>query len=134
MRYLQTADLLIIHQALIEAFGGMAGITEAGFARLEAAAATPLLSAFGVEIYLDLADKAGAMAHAIIQGHPFSDGNKRVAVAALDLMISLNNGQLTASNDEVYTLAMTAADRMSRDTLIAWVRSHLTPGVDDGAC
>lgn len=70
MRYLSVAELLLIHQALIEAFGGMAGITEAGFARLEAAAATPQQSAFGVELYPELADKAGALTHAIIRGHP----------------------------------------------------------------
>ena len=34
MRYLTAPELLVVHQALIEAFGGMAGITEAGFARL----------------------------------------------------------------------------------------------------
>ncbi|NTU83404.1 MAG: type II toxin-antitoxin system death-on-curing family toxin [Chloroflexales bacterium] len=132
MRYLHAAELLIIHQALIEAFGGMAGITEAGFARLEAAAATPLQSAFGAELYPGLADKAGALAYAIIRGHPFSDGNKRVAVAALDLLISQNGGRLCASNDEVYALAMAAADSMSREALIAWVRSHLALGAGHG--
>lgn len=125
MRYLTTAELLVIHQALIAAFGGMAGITEAGFARLEAAAATPRQSAFGADLYPALADKAGALAHAIVRGHPFSDGNKRVAVVALDLTISLNGGRLCASNDEVYALAMAAADHMGRAELIAWVAAHL---------
>jgi death-on-curing protein len=132
MRYLTAAELLIVHQALIERFGGMAGITEAGFARLEAAAATPRQSAFGVDLYPELADKAGALAFAIVRGHPFSDGNKRVAVVALDLILSLNGARLEASNDEVYTLAMAAADHMDRDELIAWVRSKLGRGETDG--
>jgi death on curing protein len=127
MRYLSVAELLLIHQALIEAFGGMAGITEAGFARLEAAAATPQQSAFGAELYPELADKAGALAHAIIRGHPFSDGNKRVAVVALDLMANLNGARLMADNDAIYGLAMAAAAHMSRAELIAWVRAHLAP-------
>ncbi|MFV9503756.1 MAG: type II toxin-antitoxin system death-on-curing family toxin [Oscillochloridaceae bacterium umkhey_bin13] len=125
MRYLTTAELLVIHQALIERFGGMAGITEAGFARLEAAAATPQHSAFGAELYPDLAAKLGAMTYAIIRGHPFSDGNKRVAVVALDLMASLNGASLTADNDAVYALAMAAAADLSREQLIVWVQQHL---------
>lgn len=125
MRYLTVAELLLIHQALIESFGGMAGITEAGFARLEAAAATPRQSAFGSEIYPDLAAKLGALAYAIIRGHPFSDGNKRVAVVALDLMARLNRAHLSADNDTIYALAMAAANDMSRAELIAWVQAHL---------
>ncbi len=132
MRYLTAAELLIVHQALIERFGGMAGITEAGFARLEAAAATPRQSAFGADLYPELADKAGALAFAIVRGHPFSDGNKRVAVAALDLILSLNGARLAASDDEVYALAMAAADHLGRDALIAWVRAHLARGANDG--
>lgn len=132
MRYLTTPELLIVHQALIEAFGGMAGITEAGFARLEAAAATPLQSAFGAELYPELADKAGALAHAIVRGHPFSDGNKRVALAALDLFLSLNGARLAADNDEAYVMAMAAAAHMGRAELIAWVRAHLAPGDGHG--
>ena len=133
MRHLSAEELLVVHQALIETFGGMAGITEAGFARLEAAAATPLQSAFGAELYPELADKAGALAHAIVRGHPFTDGNKRVAVAALDLFLSLNGARLTASNDEVYALAMAAANHMGRAELIAWVRAHLAPEDGHGA-
>jgi death on curing protein len=125
MRYLTAAELLIVHQALIEGFGGMAGITEAGFARLEAAAAAPRQSAFGEELYPDLAAKAGALAHAIVRGHPFTDGNKRVAVAALDLMASLNGATLSASNDAIYAMTMAAAEAMGRAQLIDWVRGHL---------
>jgi death on curing protein len=131
MRYLTAEELLVVHQALIERFGGMPGVTEAGFARLEAAAATPLQSAFGEELYPDLPAKAGALAHAIVRGHPFSDGNKRVAVAALDLMASLNGAELTADNDAIYAIAMAAAESMGRQALIDWVRAHLR--ADDAA-
>lgn len=130
-RYLTAEELLVVHQALIEGFGGMPGITEAGFARLETAAGAPRQSAFGEDLYPDLPAKAGALAHAIVRGHPFSDGNKRVAVAALDLMAALNGAALTADNDAIYTIAMAAAESISREELIAWVRANLS--ADDAA-
>jgi hypothetical protein len=46
MRYLTPADLIAIHELLMAEFGGMRGITEAGFGRLEAAAAAPQASMF----------------------------------------------------------------------------------------
>jgi death-on-curing protein len=124
MHYLNTYDLLLIHRALIEHFGGMPGITEAGFTRLEAAVATPRQGAFGNDLYPDLIAKAGALAHAIVRGHPFSDGNKRVAVAALDLMLTLNGAKLHADNQAVYKITMAAASGLNREELIAWVRRH----------
>ena len=114
MRYLTPEELLVVHQALIEQFGGMAGITEAGFGRLEAAAGAPRQSAFGEELYPDLAAKAGALAHAIVRGHPFSDGNKRVAAAAIDLMASLNGARLAASNAELVQRVAELAGRFGR--------------------
>ena len=88
MNYLAPADLIVIHEMLIAEFGGMRGITEAGFGRLEAAAATPQVSVFGADIYADLPGKAAALCDAIVRAHPFSDGNKRVALVALDLFLS----------------------------------------------
>jgi hypothetical protein len=47
MRYLTPTELIAIHSMLLGEFGGMRGITEAGFGRLEAAAAAPQASMFG---------------------------------------------------------------------------------------
>ncbi|NJN18823.1 MAG: type II toxin-antitoxin system death-on-curing family toxin [Oscillochloris sp.] len=124
MMSLTAHELLVIHQALIEEFGGMAGITEAGFTRLETTAAVPMQSAFGEEIYPDPVAKAGALAHAIARNHPFSDGNKRVAVAALDLVLRLHGIELSADNRSLYDLAMAMAEGMSRDAVIDWVQAH----------
>jgi death-on-curing protein len=126
MRYLSPRDLLVIHQSLLLEFGGMPGITEAGFGRLETAAAVPQQSMFGADLYPTLADKGAALLHAIIRNHPFSDGNKRVAVVALVVLLQLNGAALEASNDEIYDLAIaTSEGRTSREDLAAWVAARL---------
>ena len=127
MIYLSAYDLLTIHGALLHEFGGMRGVTEAGFGRLEQVVAAPQQSAFGEELFPDLPSKAAALAHAVVRNHPFSDGNKRVALAALDVMLSLNGAALGASNDEAYALIMAAANGIAREEMVAWVRSHTTP-------
>lgn len=121
-------DLLVLHELLIDQFGGMRGITEAGFGRLESAAAAPLLSAFGEELFPDLPSKAAALCDALVHAHPFSDGNKRVGLAALDLLLTRNGAALGASNDQAYQTIIALAQRqLDRDALTAWVREHTRP-------
>ncbi|MBC8075264.1 MAG: Fic family protein [Chloroflexales bacterium] len=126
MMYLSAYDLLTIHGALLHEFGGMPGVTEAGFGRLEVAVAAPQQSMFGEDLFPDLPSKAAALAHAIMRNHPFSDGNKRVALVALDVMLTINGAALRATSDEAYALAMAAACGIEREEMVAWVRSHTT--------
>jgi death-on-curing protein len=125
MRYLTPADLIAIHELLMTEFGGMRGITEAGFGRLEAAAAAPRASMFGHELYPGVASKAAALCQAIVRAHPFSDGNKRVALVALDLFLDANGFALTATNDQVYeTIMALARGEMEHAALAAWIEQH----------
>ena len=132
MEYLGPADLILVHELLLSEFGGMRGITEAGFGRLEAAAATPQASMFGEEIYAGVVGKAAALCQAIVRGHPFSDGNKRVALAALDLFLATNGRALSASNDEAYTAIMALArGELEYAELAAWVEQNVRLEIRD---
>lgn len=125
MRYLSPYELIEMHHVLLATFGGMPGITEAGFARLETAAFAPRQSMFGADLYPDLLDKAAALFASIIANHPFSDGNKRLAVVALDVWLGLNGAELTASNDEIYDLAVATAERLDREEIVRRLRSTI---------
>lgn len=125
MRYLSPTELIVIHEALLSEFGGMRGITEAGFGRLEAAAAAPRASMFGEDIYPSVAEKAAALCLAVVRAHPFTDGNKRVALVALDLFLAQNGARLRATNDEAYaTIMALARGEMALEQLLAWVEQH----------
>jgi death on curing protein len=125
MRYLTPTDLIAIHELLMAEFGGMRGITEAGFGRLEAAVAAPQASMFGEELYVGVVSKAAALCQAIVRAHPFSDGNKRVALVALDLFLEANSSALMATNDQAYaTIMALARGEMAHAALAAWVEQY----------
>jgi death-on-curing protein len=124
VQYLSAEDVLMLHELLLGALGGMRGITEQGFARLETAVGEPRQSMFGSDLYETLADKAGALVRGIVGGHPFSDGNKRVAVLALVEFLQRNDADLNADNTAVYRLALDAAEGLNREAISAWVRRH----------
>jgi death on curing protein len=125
MHYLTPTDLIAIHELLLAKFGGMRGITEAGFGRLEAAVATPQASMFGQDLYPGVTEKAAALCQAIVRAHPFSDGNKRVALVALDMFLAHNSRTLAATNDEAYaTIMALARGELGREALVEWVEQH----------
>jgi hypothetical protein len=76
MRYLVLAEVVELHRRLLQATGGATGLRD--LSALESAIAQPQATFSGVDLYPTLAEKATALCLALIQGHPFVDGNKRV--------------------------------------------------------
>jgi death-on-curing protein len=116
--------LWTIHELLIETFGGMRGVTEHGFGKLEAALAAPDLSMFGEDLYPTLHDKAAALFHGIVRSHGFTDGNKRVALVSLIVYLQWHGTTLHATDDELYDLTMAAATTAKREDVAAWIAAR----------
>jgi death-on-curing protein len=126
MRYLTLGEVLELHARVVARTGGASGL--ARLAALEAAIALPRQTFGGAELYPTLADKASILAFALINNHPFVDGNKRVGHAALAAFAALNGYELAASLDDSETAILgVAAGRWSQADFLAWVRLHLQP-------
>jgi death on curing protein len=123
-------DVLLIHALLIDTFGGMPGVTEHGFGKLEAAVVAPDASMFGEDLYTDLPSKAGALFYRLARTHGFSDGNKRVALVGLLLYLERNGARLRASEDDLYEFTMAAATDATQAHVTAWISDRLEPYVD----
>ena len=95
---------------------------------LESAVAQPRQTFGGADLYSSLAAKAAALAHALVLGHPFVDGNKRIGHAAMEVFLMLNRFEIEASVDEQEALFLRlAAGAIEREALIAWVEAHVQP-------
>ncbi len=119
------AEVLVIHELLLETFGGMRGITEQGFGKIEAAVAAPQQSIFGQDLYPDLLTKATALFFSLARAHGFSDGNKRVALVALIDMLSRNGYRLSCDDDTLYQGVMSSADNGTRAGAEEWIKAYL---------
>lgn len=87
--YLTLADVLAMHEELIERFGGASGVRDLGL--LEAALFRPQTG-----YYADLIAEAAALWESLSQNHAFVDGNKRVGFAAMFAFLEINGVELTA--------------------------------------
>ena len=73
----------------------------------------------------DLAELAATYGHGLASGHPFHDGNKRIAFVTMAVFLELNGVQLEAEEPEVVTVLLAlAAGEMSEEELAAWLRTR----------
>jgi death-on-curing protein len=93
-RYLTLGEVVELHRRLLAATGGAPGIRD--LAVLESAVAQPEATFGSVDLYPTLAEKAAALCSSLVQGHPFVDGNKRVAHAAMETFLVLNGIEIDA--------------------------------------
>jgi death-on-curing protein len=108
-----------LHDQLLAAFGGLAGIRDEGL--LASALARPETKAhYGSP---DVFDLASAYAFGLINNHPFVDGNKRIGFAVAVVFLELNGQIVEAPEAEavVETLGLAAGDR-TEDAYAAWLR------------
>lgn len=116
---------------LIREHGGMPGLRDEH--ALEAALARPLQRC-AYRPDADLAELAAAYGHGLATGHPFHDGNKRIAFVTMAVFLELNGVELKADEPEVVTVMLAlAAGEMGEEQLAAWVRTRTaTPGSASG--
>ena len=124
MRYLTLGEVVALHRALVAATGGADGVRD--FGALESALAQPKATFDGTDLYPSVVDKASALAYGLAMNHPFLDGNKRIAHAAMAVFLELNGRHVVASIDEQERLMLDlAAGHVSRLELTTWIASHV---------
>jgi death-on-curing protein len=126
MRYVTLGEVVELHRRLLQTTGGAPGIRD--FGALESAVAQPKATFGGVDLYPTLVEKGAALCLALVQGHPFVDGNKRVGHAAMETFLVLNGSEIHAPIDAQERLMLDlAAGRLDRSQLTDWLRQHLKP-------
>jgi death on curing protein len=126
MRYVTLGEVIALHQAIIDSSGGATGIRE--FNGLESALAQPRASFGGTDLHVTLAAKASALGYSLALNHPFLDGNKRIAHAAMEVFLILNGYEIVAETDEQERLMLdVAGGNLDRQHLEAWLADHIRP-------
>jgi death-on-curing protein len=123
--FLDVAAIEIIHDSLIETYGGSHGLRDRGL--LESAVARAEM-----RVHFDpgvgVAAVAASLAFGLIKNHAFLDGNKRIGLAALVAFLRLNGHRLAVSvADQVATVQRLAASEITEDEWTAWVERVIAP-------
>lgn len=120
--YLTIADILAMHDDQIERYGGASGVRDPG--QLESA-----LFRAQTGYYPDLIAEAVALWESLSQNHPFIDGNKRTAFAAVYTFLAINGTGITADAAKTWKFmsGLYESHSFEFDKLDAWLRENTKP-------
>jgi death-on-curing protein len=115
-QYLTLVEILAMHETLVDRYGGLHGLRNEG--GLESALNRPQTG-----YYNDIIEEAAALWESLSQNHPFVDGNKRVAFAAVYTFLAANGVKLTANPAESFTFidGMLNSQKFEFKELNAWL-------------
>jgi prophage maintenance system killer protein len=95
---------------------------------LESCLRTPLQRFDGKDLYPSFINKLSILLYLMIKNHPFQNGNKRIAITSLFVVLFLNNLWLSA---DPYKLAInvSASDRKDKDKVIRKISRFISKNI-----
>ena len=123
MKTLSKRQVLALHSALIQEFGGSDGVRDEGL--LESALATPFQTFGGEPIYPSLQAKAAQLGFGLVCNHPFVDGNKRIGAHVMLVFLAVNGVDLHYEQQELIDIILSVASgKTDRHGLLQWILDH----------
>ena len=112
-------DVLEAHDNALK-FGGVEGILNS--ALIKSAIGRPYTG-----YYRKIYKKAAALAHSLCKNHGFTDGNKRTALLAVELLLDRSGYQLIdmPSSELADTFVDIASGAIDFDTLCEWFKDRI---------
>ena len=82
----------------------------------------------GEDAYASVEEKAAALCFSLATNHPFVDGNKRVAHAAMEVFLILNGMEISSNIDEQEQAMLDlASGELERTALAEWLARVVRP-------
>ena len=112
----------LLHEELIQKYGGMSGLRDPGLLSGSLAKPKNLFAYTGAS----LPELAAAYGYGLAKNHCFIDGNKRVALAALTVFLRLNGFELVTSPSEAVKMMLrVASSTATQEDLSGWIAENI---------
>ena len=122
---LKKPQVLGMHHALIERYGGIHGVRDEGL--LDSALQAPYQTFDDIELYQTMIEKAVRLGYGLVRNHPFLDGNKRIGALAMIVLLDLNGFRIKAGSEELTEVFLSiAAGETDDKALLLWVQGHIS--------
>ena len=108
-----------VHQTLIAEHGGLPGVRDQ--ALLDSALARPRQK-YAYDSKVSVFELAAAYSYGLARNHPFTDGNKRIALTVAAVFLELNGYSLDAAEPEaVIMYQQLASGSLTEEELGLWI-------------
>lgn len=123
MKYLKLEDVIMFHSKIIQLTGGSEGIRDKSL--IESAIHKAFQTFDGNDLYESDLKKISVITYSLIKNHGFIDGNKRIGVSVMLLLLRLNDIQIKYPQADLVQLGMkTAAGLLSEADIEQWIIRH----------
>ena len=123
MIFLTVEEIINLHKKLIKATGGHDGLRDRGL--LESAVYGVFAFYDDIERYPSIEEKAARYAFGLTKNHAFVDGNKRIGILVMIMILSLNKIKIAYTQRELINLGLSIADgRADYDAIYSWIMEH----------
>jgi death-on-curing protein len=122
MNYLTVDAVIVIHEYLIDEFGGPSGIRD--LPTLESALARPQTGH-----YKNIIEESAALMESLAINHPFIDGNKRVSFFVTDVFLRLNGYYIDCDSQSAHKffIDLFESNKFKFKYLLSWLEKHIKP-------
>ena len=123
MNTITLEQLITFHKKIINSTGGSDGIRDRSL--LESAIFKAEQTFDGQDLYVGVVKKTSVIAFSLIKNHGFIDGNKRVGVAVLLLLLKINGLQIRYTQQELIEIGLkTAEGLLNEEDIESWIMRH----------
>jgi len=127
VRYLTTDEVFLIHERILDTFGGARGLRDRGL--LDSAVNRSHATFDGKDLYPDTFAKAAALGQSLVLNQPFVDGNKRTAWEAMKRFLGENGVLLRSSAKDVVDLMLQIGDEhLDVGAIAEWLKQRIREG------
>lgn len=124
MKFIDYEEVLIFHKKIIAKTGGSDGVRDKGL--IESALNKPFQTFDGEDLYKDDIDKITAVTYSLVSNHGFIDGNKRIGIAVMLLLLKLNSLNIDYTQDSLIELGLgIASGRIKEFEIKKWINEKL---------
>ena len=117
--------ILLLHEELIDRYGGSSGVRDIKL--LDSALAQPKATFGDNYLHDDIFKMAAAYGYHLCN-NPFVDGNKRIALVAMDIFLQKNGYEIIAPEKETYsTIIKLSSSQLDKESLTKWLVDNTAP-------
>ncbi len=123
MRYISISYIIKLHEKLIKATGGSNGLRDERL--LESALENSKATFDGLDLYPTIEDKCTTICFSLVNNHPFVDGNKRIGVYVMLVLLEYNGIKLNFTQKELVDLGLgIATGELKQNDILNWIKNH----------
>ena len=125
MKYLTQEQVVNLNKVITAKTGGFSGKVRDNMS-FWTAYFSPYGGAFNEEIYKSDIEKIARACYSFITNHPFTDGNKRIGIHLMLILLKINNYNVKFETDELVNIGISVAqNKMKTEDLVTILRNKI---------